>query len=166
MTICLLTRHKATRFIFSPTVLKTCPTPGLRMFKDFSSIAISWKQTRRKWCNNPVTFNVGFCKCFIFLQLEKENNWERVSDMFKTFNSRVSYALWAKIILISVFDFCETGLIANPFVEETERTKREKESWSPEEEKQLCSAWVWIGVFTQAFCFWITINRCYKKINK
>ncbi|PFX13671.1 hypothetical protein AWC38_SpisGene22226 [Stylophora pistillata] len=32
------------------------------------------------------------------------------------------------------------GLIGNPFVEETERTKREKESWSPEEEKQLCSA--------------------------
>ena len=37
----LLTRHKTTKPIFSPTVFRTWPTPGLIMFKYFSSKVIS-----------------------------------------------------------------------------------------------------------------------------
>ena len=67
-------------------------------------------------------------------------NHERVFWPVFEFIFRAFYALWAKIIVTSVFDLCTPELITNPFEEEEQRKEREKESWNLEEEKQLCSA--------------------------
>ena len=90
-------------------------------------------------------------------------NHERVFWPVFEFIFRAFYALWAKIIVTSVFDLCTPELITNPFEEEEQRKEREKESWNLEEEKQLCSAWVWIGGFTTAFYSRIATNQCCKK---
>ena len=92
-------------------------------------------------------------------------NHERVFWPVFEFIFRAFYALWAKIIVTSVFDLCTPELITNPFEEEEQRKEREKESWNLEEEKQLCSAWVWIGGFTTAFYSRIATNQCCKKKN-
>ena len=67
-------------------------------------------------------------------------NHERAFGPVFEFIFHAFYALWAKIILTSVFDLCTLELITNPFEEEEQRKEREKESWNLEEEKQLCSA--------------------------
>ena len=92
-------------------------------------------------------------------------NHERAFGPVFEFIFHAFYALWAKVILTSVFDLCAPELITNPFEEEEQRKEREKESWNLEEEKQLCSAWVWIGGFTTAFYSRIATNQCCKKKN-